>query len=410
MRPVETLIIGAGQAGLALSRLLSEDRSEHIVLERGRVGERWRSERWDSLTLLTPNWLNRLPGAPALPDADGYADRAAVIAHLEAYAARAPVHERTTVLGVQRGPGGYEVATDDGVWFARNVVIASGDCDVPNIPALEAAAPPELHQLHATAYRRPSQLPPGGVLVVGAGPTGQQLALELRGAGRTVVLAAGRHARMPRRYRGHDVFTWQAATGQLDMHADEVHDLATERRTPSFPVTGSGGGASLGLERLAGLGVVVTGRLDGFAGRHAIFAPDLRENVADAERGMRRVLARIDRHIARTGAPAGAPDAPPPVALGPGPSSLDLGAITTILWATGYRRTYPWLHVPVLDAGGEVVQREGVTAAPGLFTLGLRFQRTRKSHLLGGVGDDAAFIAAQVRRRGGGELDLARAA
>ena len=406
MRPVETLIIGAGQAGLALSRLLSEDRREHVVLERGRVGERWRSERWDSLSLLTPNWLNRLPGAPALPDPDGYADRAAVIAHLDAYAARAPVHERTTVVAVRRGAGGYEVATDRAAWFARNVVIASGDCDVPRIPALEAACRRSCTGCTPRPIAARHSCPRAACSWSGPGPTGQQLALELRGAGRAVVLAAGRHARIPRRYRGRDVFSWQAATGQLDRRADEVRDLAAARRTPSFPVTGSYGGGSLGLERLARLGVVVTGRLEGFAGRHAILAPDLCENVADAERRMRRALAGIDEHIARTGTPAGPPDAPPPVALGPGPSSIDLRTIGTVLWATGYGRAYPWLQVPVLDAGGEVVQRDGV-AAPGLFTLGLRFQRTRKSHLLGGVGDDAAFIAAQVRHRGRDELDRA---
>jgi putative flavoprotein involved in K+ transport len=394
---VETIIIGAGQAGLALSRHLAAAAHGHVVLERGRVGERWRSERWDSLTLLTPNWLNRLPGAAPLPDPDGYLDRDGVIAYLESYAAGAPVREGTTVGRVRRTHHGYHVATDRGDWHARNVVIATGDCDVPRIPAAAAEAPPLVAQLHASRYRRPGQMPDGGVLVVGAGPSGQQLAAELRRAGRHVVLAVGRHARMPRTYRGRDVFAWLHAVGQLDVHADEVHDLAAARRAPSFPVSGAAGGESLGLDRLAALGVVVTGRLTGFTDRHALFASDLNRQVRDADRRLRRALAQIDAHIERTGPAADAAEVLPPVSLGPGPKRIELGAhVGTVLWATGYKRSYPWLEVPVLDAAGELVHREGVTAAPGLFALGLRFQRTRKSHFLGGVAEDAARIAEAI--------------
>lgn len=388
---VETVIIGAGQAGLALSHHLTAAGHEHVVLERGRVGERWRSERWDSLRLLTPNWLNRLPGAAPFVDPDDYLDREGVIAYLEAYAAGAPVREGTTVQRVRRKSDGYRVTTDRGVWRAANVVIASGDCDVPRIPAVAAGAPVFLHSVHAAGYRRPEQLPAGGVLVVGAGPSGQQLAAELRRAGRDVVLAVGRHARMPRTYRGRDIFVWLDATGQLDAHADDVRDLAAARRAPSLPVSGSG--ESLGLDSLAALGVLVTGRLEGFAGRHALFASNLEHEVREADRRMGRVLAKIDAHIERTGARAEPADRPPPVALGPAPGRLDLDGVGTVLWATGYTRAYPWLEVPVLDRGGELVHREGVTPSPGLFALGLRFQRIRKSHFLGGVGEDAARIA-----------------
>ena len=400
---VESVIIGAGQAGLVLSRGLTAAGRTHVVLERGRVGERWRSERWESLRLLTPNWLNRLPGASALPDPDGYLDRRGVVEHLEAYAAGAPVHEHTTVLGVRRSGQGHLVETDAGVWHARNVVIATGDCEVPRVPATAAAAPPFLHQLHATAYRRPARLPEGGVLVVGAGPSGQQIAAELRRAGRDVVLAAGRHARMPRTYRGRDVFAWLHATGQLDDHVDHVPDLAAARRAPSFPVSGAHGGESLGLDRLTALGVVVAGRVDGFAGDHALFGDTLTRDVADADRRLLRALALFDAYISLARVDAPAPDPPPAVAIGAGPRRLDLrGRISTVLWATGYRRSYPWLHEPVLDANGELVQRQGVTAVPGLFALGLRFQRTRRSHFLGGVGDDAAQIARAIAARAPG--------
>jgi putative flavoprotein involved in K+ transport len=393
----ETIIIGAGQAGLALSRRLRDAGHRHVLLERGRVGERWRSERWDSLALLTPNWMNRLPGAAPLPEPDGYLDRAGLIAHLEAYAADAPVCERTTVRRVRRTAHGYHVRTDHGERHAANVVIATGDCDLPRIPAVAATAPPWVHQLHAARYRRPAGLPGGGVLVVGAGPSGQQLAAELRRAGRRVVLAVGRHARMPRRYRGRDVFAWLHATGQLETRAGDVPDLAAARRAPSFPVSGAAGGESLGLHRLADLGVVITGRLTGFAGSRATFAADLGEQVRDADRRLRRVLGQIDAHIASTGAAAGPPEDLPPVRLDAPPAELDLAeGFGTVLWATGYRRAYPWLQVPVLDAAGELVHRQGETAAPGLFALGLRFQRRRNSHFIGGVGDDAAQIATAI--------------
>jgi putative flavoprotein involved in K+ transport len=402
---VETVIVGAGQAGLALSRHLTDAGRDHVLFERGRVGERWRSERWDSLRLLTPNWLNALPGADRLPDPDGYLHRAGLVAHLEAYASAAPVRERAAVRRVRRLGDGYHVATDHGDWHARNVVIATGDCDLPRIPACAAEIPTGIAQLHAAGYRRPEQLPDGGVLVVGAGPSGQQLATELLRAGRTVVIAAGRHTRMPRRYRGRDVFAWLKATGQLDTRAGDVPDLASARRAPSLPVSGAGRGESLGLDRLARLGALVTGRLAGFDGRAALFAADLQRQVGDAERRQRRALARIDAYIERTGIAAAPPDAAPPVDVGCGLRRVELGStIHTVLWATGYRRAYPWLDVPVLDTAGELVHRNGVTPAPGLYALGLRFQRTRRSHFIGGVGEDAAQIAAAIsgRRRSTG--------
>jgi putative flavoprotein involved in K+ transport len=396
---VETIIVGAGQAGLALSRSLRAAGHRHLVLERGRVAERWRSERWDSLRLLTPNWLNGLPGATPLPDPDGYLDRTGVIAYLEAYADGAPVREGTTVERVRPLRRGYHVATDRGHWHVANVVVATGDCDVPWIPEAAADAPAGVHQLHASRYRRPAALPPGGVLVVGAGPSGQQIALELRRAGRPVVLAVGRHVRMPRRYRGRDIFAWLHEAGQLATHADDVPDLAAARRAPSFPLSGAAGGASLGLDRLARLGVTVAGRLVGFAGRQARFAGDLAHEAREADRRMRRALDTIDEHIERTGAHAAPARRLAPLALPRGPVRLDLDGVGTIVWATGYRRAYPWLEVPVVGPDGELVHREGATAAPGLYALGLKFQRTRSSHVLGGVGDDAEAIAAAILGR-----------
>ena len=316
---------------------------------------------------------------------------------LEAYAVGAPVLECTTVLRVTAVGGRYSVLTDRGQFLARSVVIATGDCDLPRVPAFAASAPGFVHQVHARGYRNPAELPDGGVLIVGAGPSGQQIAAELRRAGRAVVLAAGRHARMPRRYRGRDAFAWLDAVGALDARAADVQDLAAARRAPSFPLSGASGGESLGLDRLLADGVVVCGRLEGFAGRHALFADDLIEHVRDADRRLLRGLARIDSYIEATGCAALAPDPPPALRLGPGPASVDLAReIRTIVWATGFRRAYPWLHVPVLDADGDLVHDAGVTPAPGLFAVGLRFQRTRKSHLIGGVGSDAECIAGAI--------------
>jgi putative flavoprotein involved in K+ transport len=207
MRKTETIVVGAGQAGLALSRYLARAGHDHAVLERGRVGERWRSERWDSLTLLTPNWLNGLPGAALHADPDGFLPRAGFVDYLARYARtfRAPVHEGVSVLGVRQTRGGFAVETDAGSWRARNVVVATGYADEPRVPPVAAAAPHGVLQLHSSAYCSPGQLPPGGVLVVGAGPSGQQIADELRRSGREVAIAVGRHASMPRRYRGREI-------------------------------------------------------------------------------------------------------------------------------------------------------------------------------------------------------------
>jgi putative flavoprotein involved in K+ transport len=392
--------VGAGQAGLALSRHLTGAGHDHVLLERGRVGERWRSERWDSLVLLTPNRHNRLPGSPEHDDPDGFLAREEVVAYLSAYAGSfdAPVEEGVTVEAVERAASGLRIRTDRGDWRAANVVIATGDAAEPRLPAEAALAPEGIAQLHASGYRSPAGLPDGGVLVVGAGASGQQLALELARAGRKVVLAVGRHARIPRRYRGRDVWLWLDAAGHLDDTIDEQPDREAARRRPSLALSGANGGEELDLGLLSEAGVVLAGRLRGFDGHRARFASDLEASVAESDAGMRRVLARIDRYAADVlgQAPEAAPV--PDLVLPPGPESVDLraGRIASVVWATGYRRAYPWLRVPVLDGAGEIVHRRGVTAVRGLFVLGLRFQYRRKSHFLGGVGEDAALLAELV--------------
>jgi putative flavoprotein involved in K+ transport len=393
---IETLIIGAGQAGLALSHHLSAAGADHVVLERGRIGERWRSERWPSLHLLTPNWLNRLPGVDPPADPDGFQPVADFADSLGDYARSfdAPVLERCEVWDVARLGGGYRVHAGEEVWAARDVVIATGDCDRPSIPRVAAAVPAWLEQLHASAYRTPDGLPPGAVLVVGAGASGQLLAAELRRAGRRVVLAAGGHSRLPRRYRGRDCFEWLSALGRLDDRIEDVPDPVAARSARSPALSGSRGGEPLDLAVLQAAGVELAGRLVGFDGGHARFAGDLADSTAAADARLRRLLDRIDAHIGTSG-----PAFPAPVRCEAAPERVSLRGFSTIVWATGYRRAYPWLRVPALDARGELIHDRGAVAAPGLHVLGLRFQQHRMSHFIGGVGRDAGQLADRFLRR-----------
>jgi putative flavoprotein involved in K+ transport len=396
-KETDVVVIGAGQAGLAVSRELGRRGVAHEVLERGRIGERWRSERWESLNLLTPNWLNRLPGGAAHTDADGFLHRREFVRYLRGYAGTS-VRESVEVLGVERHRGGFNVRTDWGDRVARSVVVATGDCETVDRPPPASSAPRWLVQLDSNRYRTPGQLPSGGVLVVGAGASGQQIAGELRRSGRRVVIAAGRHARMVRRYRGKDFWHWIERLGDLEQTIDDVPDRDVARRALSYGLSGRNGGEDLDLGRLSALGVTVTGRLDGWDGATARFSDNLEVDVADSELRMRRLLERIDDHLGTQGDPVA------PVALPAPPSSLDLAAerVTTVIWATGYRRTYAWLHVPVLDRAGEIEHTYGITAVPGLYVLGLRFQRRRASHFIGGVGADAAYLVEHLTTCGQG--------
>jgi len=395
----DTIIVGAGQAGLSLSRYLTRMGRDHVVLERGRIGERWRSGRWESLRLLTPNWLNRLDGGGDHADRDGYLATAGFAAYLERYArgTGAPVRSNVDVVAVEPGTGGFRVRTDAGQWQAKNVVVASGFADVPHRPAVAAATPRSLHQIDASRYRAPSAVPAGGVLVVGAGPSGQQIAAELRRAGRRVVLAAGQHARLPRRYLGKDIWHWLREVGDLDRTVDELPPGAATR-TPSFALTGANGGEELDLAVLHSLGVVVAGHLAGFDRGRALFADDVRRIAADADHRMRDVLDRIDAHLEAGGGEGPAAGDVPAVRVPDGPTDVDLTreGISSIVWATGYRRDYSWLHVPVLDAAGEIEHRRGITPVRGLYALGLKFQSRKTSHQVSGVARDARFLAAHI--------------
>lgn len=404
MKRTETVVIGGGQAGLAMSRCLTDARVDHIVLERGRVAERWRSERWDSLRLLTPNWQSRLPGFRYDgADPDGYMSAAELAGTLARYARSfaAPVEEGTTVTAVEASGGGYRVLTDRGIWQSASVVIATGACDTPLVPALARRLPRGVTQVVPARYRNPGELPDGGVLVVGASATGVQLADEMHASGRPVTLAVGRHTRLPRVYRGRDVMWWLDAAGILDETADEVRDLAASRRQPSLQLAGRPDRSTLDLPALQERGVRLAGRLSCVDGSRVSFASDLVAQTTAADARLARLLQRLDIFAARTGLASEVGEREPlrpfrwPV---PGPETLDLDAegIRTVVWATGFRRRYPWLKVPVLDPHGEIRHRGGVTPLGGLYVIGLGFLRRRKSSFLDGVGRDAIELTAHL--------------
>jgi putative flavoprotein involved in K+ transport len=397
MKAIDTVVIGAGHAGLATSRCLTDAGREHIVLDWGRLAESWRSARWDSLHLLTPNWMSRLPGWNYQGgDPDGYMPTGELVGYLAAYARSfgAPVRSWTAVTNVRPGVDGYQVSTTDGAWLARNVVVAAGPR--PRTPALSTDLSPRIEQVQTNQYRRPSALPDGGVLVVGASASGVQIAAELRRAGRDVVLAVGTHTRLPRRYRGMDIMWWLEQLGALDRTVDEVSDVQRARRDPSSQLTGGHGGRNVDLAALRELGVKITGRLIGADGHRVSFAPDLPATTAAADGRLRRTLANIDQHVteAGLGAEVCRPEEIAAVTLPAGPDSLDLRAagISTIVWATGFEYRYPWLRVPVADRAGEIKKYRGVTDAPGLYVMGLRFMHRRNSQFIDGARHDARHV------------------
>jgi putative flavoprotein involved in K+ transport len=414
MPTVETLVVGAGHAGLATSRLLTAAGHEHVVLERGRIGERWRSERWDSLHLLTPNWMLRLPGSRyGGLEPDGFLPAAHFVEMLERYGASfvAPVVDATGVERVSASHSAgsrYAVSTDSGTWHVQNLVVATGPHGRPSIPAgLDQAHLGDAVLIHARDYRNPAQLPPGGVLVVGASASGVQIADELGRAGRHVTLAVGRHTRMPRTYRGLDLFWWLEATGRLARTIDQVPDQVLARRDSSFQLTGryvTGRSTSeVDLGALQRRGVRVTGRLLAATRGVVTFADDLEDRVADAEARMHQVLDSIDDYVRRVRLTEEVWPAyrPRPVAVPTTPTRLHLASesITSVIAATGYRPDHRWLDVPVLDAHGGIEQRRGRTSAPGLYAVGQRFQHRRDSGLITGARHDAAAVTQDLLGR-----------
>lgn len=400
MNHTDCVVIGAGQAGLAMSRCLTDRGVDHVVIERGRVAERWRSERWDSLRLLTPNWQSRLPGfCYDGPDPDGYMSMPEVVDYFERYAASfgAPVRSGVTVQSLRRDGSRFLVGTSAGDWRARAVIVATGHSDTPWVPHVASRFPREITHVVPTEYRRPELLPEGGVLIVGASSTGIQLADELQRAGRAVTIAVGQHLRMPRAYRGRDILWWLDRMGLFGETVDQVYDVEVSREQPSLQLVGHPDHLTLDLLGLRARGVRVVGRLLDARDGVARFDDDLVATTAAADFKLAALLNRIDRFIAREGVDAtpAAPFEPHCLRFTGAETSLPLedAGIRSVIWATGFRRRYPWLQVPVLDGCGEIRHSGGVTSEPGLYALGLHFMRRRNSAFIDGVGNDARALA-----------------
>jgi putative flavoprotein involved in K+ transport len=402
----ETVIVGGGHAGLAMSHQLSRRGRAHVVLERGRVAERWRSERWDSLHFQFPNWSLALPGQPYDgPQPDGFSSRDEVVAFIERYCAAtaAPVRTGVRVDAIRPGPGtdGFRLETSHGIVVASNVVVATGPYQEPVIPAPAGGLSAPIAQMHSSAYRNPAGLPPGAVLVVGSGASGCQIVEDLLAAGRRVFLSVGRHRRFPRRYRGRDMFWWMEQMGALDQTLEERPDA---RERPNPLVTGVGGGHEIDLRCYAARGVVLLGHVEAIEGSRLRLADDLDAQLARGDEGVAVFTRAVDAYVERAGlsAPEEPAPAPPPSLPTSAPiRALDLDAesVTSVIWATGFRRDFGWIRLPVLDERGEPIHRRGVTSCPGLYFLGLPWLHTLKSSVLCGVGRDADHLAECIASR-----------
>jgi putative flavoprotein involved in K+ transport len=405
---IETVIIGGGQAGLAMSSHLSQLRREHIVLERGQIGEAWRSERWDSLVFQFPNWSLQLPQyAYRGDDPEGFSPREEVVRFLEDYGRfiQAPLRCGTQVVSVRQKSGSERllVQTETATIEAVNVVIAIGAFHRPAILPCSAAIPSEVLQLHSKEYRNPQQLPAGAVLVVGCGASGCQIAEELYQSGRRVYLSVGRYRRAPRRYRSRDVCWWLDLMGIWDRPVD----LFPEVRNWRVPlVTGVNGGHDIDLRRFAADGVTLLGRVQGVRGRDLVLAGGVEETLRQGDEWFASFKKSADEHAKQAGIDLPEPELPEELAAPSRASSeeirqLDMMAtgITSVVWASGFRYDFSWVQLPVLNEAGEPVQTRGVTRCPGLYFLGLRRMYTLNSAILSGVGKDAAHLAEHIVAR-----------
>jgi putative flavoprotein involved in K+ transport len=387
-----------------MSRCLADRSIDHVVLERGEVANTWKTERWDSLRLLTPNWQSRLPGHGYVgDDPDGFRTMPETIDFIEQYAEviSAPVQTNTAVTSVRRSDDGYVVATSQGDWECRSVVLATGACNLANVPGVAAALPPSIASVTSLQYRNPDQIEPGGVLVVGASASGTQIAEEIHRSGRSVTLSAGEHVRVPRTYRGRDIKWWMDGAGVLDEFYTDVDSIDRVRNVPSLQLAGSDDRRNVDLNALTDIGVKLVGRLAGVADGKAQFSGSLPNLCQMADLKMNRLLDAIDQWFAEN---VGDGEVDPPHRFEPTrveaspPLGMDLtsGEIKTIVWATGYRPDYSWLDVPVFDRKGRLRHDGGVVESPGMYLMGIPFLRRRKSSLIDGAGDDARDLSAHL--------------
>jgi putative flavoprotein involved in K+ transport len=421
---VSVVIVGAGPGGLAMSHELTGAGIDHVVLERGEVANSWRHERWDSLRLLTPNWMTVLPGARYRGhDPHGYMTAADAVALFEGYRAQfePPVLTGVTVTTVRREPDGFAVLADQGQWRCDAIVAATGGSSQPRLPPFAAELPRHIDQITALQYQRPGQFADAGaVLVVGASASGVQIADELARAGRAVTISVGEHVRLPRIYRGRDIYWWLDCIGQLDERYDEVDDISRARRHASVQLVGTDERRDLDLNALQAAGVRIVGRCMGLRDATAQCSGSLTNLAKNADLKATRLLRRIDEFVADNGlASAALPSTElRPTDVRHAPTELDLSGFANVIWATGYRPAYSWLPPEAFDARGRVRHDGGVAALPGLYLLGLPFLRHRRSNLISGLGADAAellphlcgYLDAQVRPRSGAAGGQQRAA
>jgi len=406
----ETVIIGGGHAGLTMSYFLGQRGLEHVVLERGRVGERWISERWDSFHFQFPNSTIELPGYKyQTDDLDGFVPGREIVRFIQEYAdyIKAPVRCGVNVMALENSANSmpYLLRTNVGVIEARNVVIATGSREKGVIPRLSSDVPDDIRQLHSSGYRNAGELPAGAVLVVGSGASGFQIAEDLHQYGRQVYLCVGRHRPLARRYRGRDYALWAMEMGMFERRRTE----SSATSAPGPLLTGVNGGYQADVRALASKGIVLLGRLNAVTGARLALAPDLEENLAKGEEWLANYKKSVDDYIAKN--KLNIPEESPPANLSPvhkGSTSmpileLDLRAagITSIIWATGFGNDYDWLKLSVLDERGEPLHERGVTQFPGIYFIGLRWLYKQKSGFLsfGGAAEDADYLAEQIVAR-----------
>ncbi len=401
----DTVIIGGGQAGLAMSYCLKERAREHVILERARVAERWRSERWASLYFQFPNWSLRLPGfSYSGDDSEGFSHQTDIIRFIDAYATfvGAPVRSGMNVSAViVLDDGSFHITTDNSQITASRIVVATGPYQRPAIPAFASALPASVLQLHASKYHTPDQLPPGAVLIVGSGSSGAQIAEELCHLGRKVYLCLGRHRRAPRRYLDRDVLWWALEMGMMDTPIDSFPD---RRHPPPLLVTGVEGGHDLDVRQLGRDGVVLLGKLVNASDGRLRLSDDRHLVIAEAEKGYVTFMRGAAVHAARLGLDGRWEETGnTSTELPPMESTLDVerANIRSVIWSTGYSLEFDWLQVPVFDERGRPIQQRGVSSCAGLYFLGLHWMHTLKSSTLFGVGEDAAFIANHMDRASG---------
>lgn len=406
LEEIDTVIVGGGQAGLAVSYYLSQEGRDHVVLERAQeVANAWRNQRWDSFTLVTPNFQVQMPGAEySGDDPYGFMSLTEVVDYFDHYVERfrLPVHCGVEVFRVEKTGEKYVVLTSEANYEANNVIIATGLYQSPKIPRFSVEIPRSVRQLHSMEYKNPSTLPDGAVLVVGTGQSGAQIAQELYQSGRKVYLSIGSAGRVPRRYRGKDINDWFTRIGLFDTRTEELKS-AKDKFQPHPQISGKNGGQSLNLHQFARDGVTLLGHVRGAHEGQLVVAPDLKKTLAAVDQFEIDVLKKIDDYISSVGLAAPIENIP---RLLDGYKQQELSdlniqalGVSTVLWATGYAFDFSLVKLPVMDSDGYPIQKRGVTRYPGLHFLGLPWLYNRRSGILFGVGDDAAFLAAHIAAR-----------